>query len=272
MTLKSDEVCRIQDSYGRLKSLRAVHRELGDYSLNTIKKYASLKHPVKENNIVRGLRNDNGLLIGTYIGMWLGDGTQFFEQSKYRIRICTDTSNKNLNEFVQWLLFELFGKKSSLLKEKGTKKGGVRFASKFIFFFALRYAKYDTHKTYTVRLRETACLYSEAFRLGCILGLMLSDGYLKLNARFNVVSPGLSRDMEELMAIEGFFPRRNIHSREKYGWKDLHMLTLRKRESKELLNLLDSTLRKIGYQKRFKEIKYDMSLGGFEPPTSRYLY
>ena len=90
MTLQQEEIGKLSEAYKKYGTLREVSRKLAR-SPNTVKKYVSLKMKIKTQNIVRKVYCENDLLIGTYVGICWGDGTQYFDHS-CTIKIC---SNKN---------------------------------------------------------------------------------------------------------------------------------------------------------------------------------
>ena len=73
--------------YGEGRSLRYISQNK-KVSLSTVKKYLSAnKVDVVQKNIVKTLNNEDELLIGLYIGIWAGDGCQYFDGA-YTIKIC----------------------------------------------------------------------------------------------------------------------------------------------------------------------------------------
>jgi hypothetical protein len=63
--------------------------------------------------------------------------------------------------------------------------------------------------------------------------------------------------MIEILKKFGFNPMKYIYRREKYGWKDLHMVRLRTEESKRLELFLDEYLKRLDCRHSFKELKYE---------------
>ena len=67
-------------------------------------------------NIIRCLKTNDDVLIGLYCGIWAGDGTQYYDKG-YRVKICLDSRNQELIDFVKKLLLDLFGKTYHVIKE-----------------------------------------------------------------------------------------------------------------------------------------------------------
>lgn len=133
----------------------------------------------------------------------------------------------------------------------------VKFTSKFIYNFIYDYIDKDEgKKTYSVRLNKAVSDFGKEFLEGCLLGLVLSEGYLKDRFRFNVVSSKLAKNMEDILYLFGFNSSNYIHKRKKYGWKDLYRVSLNNPQSIELKKALDKTLRKLNYDYSFEELKY----------------
>ena len=49
-------------------------------------KYLTLKHLIRKQNIVRELKTHDERLIGVYVGLWMGDGTQYKDGHNYTIK------------------------------------------------------------------------------------------------------------------------------------------------------------------------------------------
>lgn len=224
-------------------------------SPNTVKKYLLLNN-IKINtlNIINKLYSNDDLLIGLYVGVWCGDGTQYKDRGRNTIKICCNSKDSEMISFYQSLLLILFNKKSKVTYED-RNRALIRFYSRFIFDFVLEYVEYKKNKTHSVLLKQPIENYSKEFINGFFLGLMLSDGHLNKKFSFNVTSPGLADNMISILIKWGYNPRRYIHKRKKYNWKDLIMITLIKKESKNVLILLDEFLQKAGSKFNFIELK-----------------
>lgn len=255
MTINKEEtiqLCKAYQKYGTLKEVSRIFAR----SPNTVKKYVSLKMAVKTQNIVKSLCSNNKRLIGVYVGIWMGDGTQYYK-NRYTIKICSNKDDKHLNDFIQHIIYLLFRKKTTLIEESLTKRACIIFWSKFIFNFIYTYVVHgEGKKTYYVQLKEKIESYNRDFLEGCLLGLVLTDGYLKSKFHFNVTSSNLAENMKDILIKFAFNPSVYIHKREKYGWKNLYMVKLNTEESKRLGSFLDQILRKIGYSLSFQELKY----------------
>ena len=246
--------------YKKGSSLRSISEKTG-FSVNTVKKYLLLKDVVvKCKESIYGLKSQNDVLIGLYIGIWSGDGTQYYDKG-YRIKICCHSDNQLMIDFFKFVLNQLFGKKVTHTVREKHHRGLLRFNSKFIYNFVYNYIKRNENKTHSVCLRNKYESYSSDFLKGFVLGLTLTDGYLKERFFFNVTSKGLAENVYDILRSWDFCPNHYVHNRVKYGWKNLHMVSLTKSESKKLLSVLDSTLNHIGYSRNFKEIKYGKNMG-----------
>lgn len=253
LPISKEKIISIEKVYSQTRSLSKTSRSLG-ISPNTVKKYASRKMNILTQNIVSGLKSNNDLLIGTYVGLWLGDGTQYYDRG-YCVKICSNKENRLLNQFIQNLIYELFGKSSELIEVKHTKQAYIRLYSKFIFNFIHKYIKQDNNKTYTVQLKDNIEVYSHDFIEGCLLGLALSDGYLKEKFVLTTTSPKLAENVIVILTKLEFHPKVYLHKRSKYGWKDLFMIRLAKEESKQLEIMFNVTLKRLDIKFCFKELK-----------------
>lgn len=125
-TLTNFEIKGLCDDYKRLKSLRKAAKK-NNRSVATVKKYVSKKLAVKCQNIVRKLKIQDSRLIGFYVGLWMGDGSQYKEKKKdgykrYIVKICCNKENKSLNLLIQNAIYRLFGKTTNLIEEKTLKE------------------------------------------------------------------------------------------------------------------------------------------------------
>ncbi|MDP7141320.1 MAG: LAGLIDADG family homing endonuclease [Candidatus Woesearchaeota archaeon] len=97
--------------------------------------------------------------------------------------------------------------------------------------------------------------YSNRFLSGFLLGLVLTDGYLKERFCFNTTSPKLAENVKYILGRLGYKANLYKHRRGEQGWKDLCMISLTKCDSRSLLGILNKELEKVGYNKGFKIIK-----------------
>ena len=227
------------------------------YSPNTVKKYVQGRYAVNSPRIVRSLQTSDERVIGVYVGLWMGDGTQYMDAGSYVVKFCLHADQNRMVEFIQELLMQLCEKPSHVVKSSLRQRQYVRLYSKFLFEWIAEYAVFSSRKTQTVRLRGAISTYSREFLEGFVLGLMLSDGYLKKKACFNVVSKGLASDMYAVLEEFGYAPRLYVHDRSSYGWSDLHMVWLRVTESQQLSRFLDEVLSALGCGWSFRELKYE---------------
>ncbi len=212
-------------------------------------------------NIVKRLYCNDERLIGVYVGLWMGDGTQYCDHG-YIVRICSNKEDENLNAFIRDRVYKIFRKNTVLIRSSSSKRASILLKSRFIFEFINNYVHYEKgKKTYSVRLKEPIRAYNNDFLRGCLLGLVLSDGYIKKWFAFNVTSKDLAQNMKEILVGFGFNPHIYVHDRRKYGWKDLHMITLTIKESKRLSLLLDEFLSERGYNISLQELKYGRIYG-----------
>lgn len=251
--IPNEEINLFLKLYEKHGSMRKVSK-YSNRSINTVKKYLEGKVKLRSQNIVKKANLTNEILIGTYVGLWMGDGTQYYDNS-YTVKFCSNKQQKELNYFIQDVILKIFDKKSCLIEEKNTNRAYIKLRSKFIYYFIYDYTKNYHEKTLNIELKYMLDNYSNEFLMGVLLGLSLSDGHLKKNFKFNVISVGLSDNANEILKRFDFSPKRYVHKRMKYGWNDLYMITLNRGESKELLKLLDFTLKSINPKLNFLNLK-----------------
>lgn len=262
MTLSATQKNNLICLYEASQSLRCVSRETG-HSVNTVKKYVLLRRNIcSQKSIVRSVASNDDLLLGVYVGLWMGDGTQYYDTSKksYVVKICVDSRNMQMNAFIMGVFQKLFSKESSLQKvRRRGHSATICVHSKFIYQFIQQYCEWEKIKTHSVRLKLNVSCYSDSFCQGCFLGLMLSDGYAKDRLIFNVTSLYLAKNFFSLLRCWGWHPKYSTIDRSSHGWKTLHRVSLSSEESRQALCFLDNSLRNLGSTLNFKEIK------GYEP-------
>ena len=214
--------------------------------------------PVSTQNIIKGLRSNDPTLIGLYIGVWCGDGTQYYDKG-YRVKICCNSNNLKMIDFIKSVLFELFGKNVLHVAKETRHRSLIRFNSKFIYNFVKQYVKFGGNKTHTISLKSRVKDYENCFLSGFVLGLTLTDGYLKGRFVFNVTSKRLAQNLYEILQLWGLNPKLSVTDRSKYGWQDLVSVRLGVVESNNILSILDKTLEALSSKSSFLELKYEQN-------------
>jgi len=246
------EICKLYKECGSLRGVNRVHKR----SINTIKKYASMHMNVKTQNLVKQLCTEDQRIIGTYIGLWMGDGTQYYDKS-FTVKICCNKDEITTNDFIKDIIYKLFKKKTYFSVYTKTKSAYIKLHSKFIFDFVKKYVNYnDKEKTISVHLNDNIKCYSNEFLEGCLIGLIMTDGYLKKRMVFVSISNSLAQNMADILKQFGFKPSIYIQNRKEKGWNDNHYVYLTKHESLQLTEFLDNSLKQMGYNSTFKELKY----------------
>lgn len=247
------QICKLYREYGNLRGVSLKSSR----SLGVVYKYITSNGLIKKQNIVKEICTNDERLIGAYVGLWLGDGTQYVDRYRRTIKICSNKEDKLLNKFIQDIIYRIFKKKTLLIEVFSTKQAYIKFHSKFIFEFISKYVVYDARmKTYTVGLRKRTNSYSKEFREGCLLGLALSDGYLKERFVFHVSSSRLAKNMYDLLAGFGYKPYSYLDKRSKYHNKIMYSVQLIKSESIKINSFLGKIIEDLGYVYSFQELKY----------------
>lgn len=149
---------------------------------------------IRKKNPIKSIKKIDDYLIGTFLGFWAGDGSKFYDKG-YIVKLHLDKNKKQLVQFLKSLLNNLFNKKISVYNDGGNRIS-LDIFSKFVFDFIDEYVTYEENKTATIRLKNKE--YSKKFLDGFILGLILSDGYLKnKNIVFTTISKNLANDIKK---------------------------------------------------------------------------
>ncbi len=239
----------IKELYLKHQSTRKVAKLTGLSTSTVSKKLEKLGILNKQQRITKIKTNDK-LLIATYIGIWAGDGCRFYRKGYYS-KIHLHKDNKLLSKFISKIIYDLFGKETHMNFD-GRNRASIRTYSKFIHDFPENYLNLGKNKTKTVHLKK---IYSKQFLRGFLLGLMLTDGYLKIRFTFVTISKKLSEQVIEILKRLELDPKLYIHKRAKYGWNDLYMINLKKEQSRKSEEMLNATIKDLNFTNTFRELK-----------------
>ena len=219
-------------------SLRFLSKK---YNLGITTIYYNLKKidVIRKNNIIKSLNNFDEFLIGTFIGFWAGDGSKFIDRGRYCIKFHLNKNDNNLIKFITELILNIFNKKINVVLEKDTNRATIIFYSKFIYYFIEEYVSYEENKTLTVRLKYNIINHSINFLKGFIVGMCLSDGYLKEKYILNLTSYELIKNNYEILNKFNFDSKIYSQNREKYGWNTLYSLRLNRETTISFKNCLN---------------------------------
>ncbi len=251
--LAQKEIQDLCNAYKTSGSLREIGRKFGR-SQNTVRKYVAMHYEINIKNIISNIKTNDELLIGLYVGLWLGDGTQYIYRGRHTIKICSNKNDMLLNTFVCDLLYNLFGKSVRLTEERNTNRAYIIFHSGYIFNYIYNYVQLNGNKTYSARLKGELSSYCDEFLKGCLLGLALSDGSLKEKFIFGVTSKGLALNMKEILHKYEFNPYANVQERANKAI--FYVISLSPKESRRLQEFLSSIIKNAGYDYSFNELKY----------------
>jgi hypothetical protein len=232
-----------------------------DISKSTIYYNLSNLNIIKRQNIITCLKNKDELLIGVFIGLWIGDGSKFIDNNRYIIKFHFHKDNTNLANFIQKILYSLFGINARVYYDGGNK-ASIKIFSKFIYYFIDNYVNYKNNKTLTVHLKDKIYNYTNEFLDGLLLGFVLSDGSISNNTfTYSTISEKLTEDIKDILTVSNFNTIRHyVHNRRKYGWHDLNQISLNKNETKIIINKMNYTLIKLNCPNTLLELKQNKNL------------
>lgn len=198
---------------------------------------------IRKKSPIKKISTRSNLLIGAFIGIWAGDGSKFYYNG-YTIKIHLNKQNKNLIRFCQHILINLFGKKFRVNNDGGNRVS-IRIFSKFVFDFIDKFCYYKVeNKTYTIRLKRVQ--HKNSFLRGFLLGLILSDGYIKGNSCiFTSISKGLIKNAEFSFNNFGFKPR--FYKFKNRNWKPVYRLKLTSKETIKFRLFLSKILKDLNW-------------------------
>lgn len=210
---------------------------------------------IRKVKIIKKLKSEDEALMGTFIGIWAGDGSKFRDRGRYVTKIHLHKENSKLIYFVSKIVNRLFDKSPCLYLDGGNR-ASLKFYNKFIHEFIEKYLGVAGNKCLTISLKNNISEYSNDFLNGFLLGLTLSDGSIrKAIYVYSTISNHLKENVMELLIKKGFHPKLYTHRRDKYGWFDLNQIRLGKNSTRELISELDRTISYLGFKEKLEDLK-----------------
>ena len=210
---------------------------------------------IRKYNIVKSIKNNNEILIGIFIGIWSGDGSKFIDRHAYTIKINLNKNDMELIKFIRYIMVEIFDKDFRFVPEKETNQGTMILSSKFIYNFIDKYVYYNNNKTLTIELKESLNNYSRDFLKGFLLGLTLSDGYIKERFIFNVISKNLVGNLNYILEKLNYSPKFSIVRRNNPKWHKLYKISLNKKSTILIKEFLNNIIFLSGFNTNINELK-----------------
>ena len=190
---------------------------------------------------------------GEIVGIFTGDGSQYFDSKgyHYQVNIHFGTKNKKYALYVKDLFEKYFGHRFNWQEDKSGKTLRLRINSKIIFNYFKNYIDYNPKlKHCTVKLK-TLDLPSK-FKIGFLRGLIDTDGsvlYNKYERRINVsfctTSFELITQVKQLLDEFNFEYSYFISIRKHKNYKDLHIIKLWKNAVEPFLKFIEPFKAKI---------------------------
>lgn len=244
--MEKDILKKIISDYENRYSLRKLSKKYG-YSVGNLHYHLTKINIIRKNNIIKAVNIFDEFLIGIFIGLWAGDGSKFIDRGRYSIKFHLNKNDNNLINFIKELMLKLFNKNIRATLEKETNRATIIFYSKFIYNFIDDYVSYGENKTLTVRLKRDISNYSINFLKGFLVGMCLSDGYLKEKYILNLTSYELIKNNYEVLDNFNFESKIYLQNREKYGWSTLYSLKLNRLITISFIAFLNNAIKPYTY-------------------------
>ncbi len=240
--------------YENGSSLRKLNRI---YNIGTSSLYYHLskRGVIRKIRLVKFVKNDDSFLIGSFIGLWAGDGSKFRDKWMYTIKIHMNKNDHDLLRFIEELMFKLFDKKFNYYPENINNKATIRFRSRFIYDFIDRYLIYRNNKTLTVQLKKSLKEYDNNFLKGFLLGLILSDGYIKDKFILDSISKNLVNNLNLVLKKFNYYPKIYQRRPSSYGKHLLYRLVLNRKQTLKLKSFLNKVILESGFNSDLNRLK-----------------
>lgn len=202
------------------------------------------------------------VLLGVFIGLWIGDGSKFRERSgKCVVKIHIDKRNEQLIDFIKKILNSLFGVNAHL-NLSGKNSASVRIYSKFIYNYIDNYVSYEyKNKTKSIDLIKED--KSKEFIKGVLLGLTLSDGYIKKRFVYTTISKKLAKTVENILRDFNYSVYKYVRDQSDKGWQDVISLTLTVKDTADLRRILNDALSELGVSIDVQVLKQPLNNSNF---------
>lgn len=193
----------------------------------------------KEANFILGASEIEGEIVGVFAG----DGSQYFEPKSYSYEVNVHFGGKNeaYAIYVKNLFENYFNKKFWLIFDKrGTIR--LRTKSKKIFYFFNNYLNYSPQiKHFTVKLHNLN--FPKPFKIGFLRGLFDTDGsilYKRKEKRIRIYFCTTSYELIKQIKIllEEFNFKFTYFVSKRSNHKDLYNVQLLKESNDKFLNLI----------------------------------
>jgi len=178
---------------------------------------------------------------GEIVGIFAGDGSQYFEPKKYHyeVNVHFGYKNKKYALYVRQLYENYFGKKFELKNYKN-KKLRLKTSSKEIFNYFHHYLNFIPQIKHSIVKLKT-CGYPKQFKIGFLKGFVDTDGYIGFKKKENRVricfyttSKELAYQLKSILDEFGFKYSYYVQKRE--NWKPLHNIQLLQQSVEKFLN------------------------------------
>ena len=182
---------------------------------------------------------------GEIVGIYAGDGSQYFEPKlyKYEVNIHFGLKNYNYARYVKDLYESYFQKKFRLRIESKTKLR-MRTYSKELFYYFYNLLNYNRHIKHSTVYLKTLDLPIE-FKIGFIRGFFDTDGCLSYNKRekrwkalFCTTSKKLANQISLMLSELDIQNNTTVKSRSHIGEKTVYDVFLYKSSIDRFINLV----------------------------------
>jgi hypothetical protein len=177
---------------------------------------------------------------GEIVGIFAGDGSQWFGKKdySYEVRVHFGYKNKDYALYVKELYEKYFGKIFELWND-GTKTWRLRTTSKDIYYFFHIYMDFVPQiKHCTVKLRTL--YYPEKFKIGFLKGLIDTDGHIGLHKHNQKVVNFCTTSKELAIQITQILRELNIlyshYVQTRRNHKPVHYVKLYQRSVAKFIN------------------------------------
>ena len=235
-------------------SLRKLRSKYG-YTIGNLHYHLKKRNVLRQNNIVKSLKLENPLMMGVFIGIWAGDGSKFIDHGAYTIKIHINKNDLEFIAFFRVVMEKLFGKRVTFIAEKETNQGLIRFYSRFIYRLIDNYVAYEENKTLSIRLKEDLARYNGDFLKGFLIGITLSDGYIKEKFILYSISEALINNVKMIVENAALMPYIYMQEPKGYGRYPNHILVINKQQTKHLKHEINQYLEKCDYHRDISALK-----------------
>lgn len=218
------------------KSLFEICKILNVSRMNKSSVYYHLRKNFGRSFKLVRINGSNVNFIGEIIGVFASDGNAV-PKADYQIRFYLSSDEEYYAHSLTELLEKTFNKKPYLYKTHNEII--IRYKSKKIYNFLLKFLRWEGKKTYTIRLATLT--HDLQFLIGFLRGYFDGDGYATKdyrNMEFVTTSKLMAKQIFEIISVLSVHPHLYVYQDKRKNRRICYYVKIRGENAVKLINLI----------------------------------